>query len=179
LAYRCFPSTQVFTGAIPFNGRSSTAASSAIAQGKRPQRPTHPNFTEKLWTLMQCCWDQDPYLRPEISEILLVFFPLVSRSFWQSYAHWLERFAVCSEDPAWKRLTSHPLTTPERISLITRIFSDDHEVGVAEMLSEDDAQNFIDVVYGVMFALFDLWGTGRLTPALSIRRLIFSNHRSA
>jgi hypothetical protein len=53
---------------------------------------------------------------------------------------------VCSEDPAWKRLISRTLATPERISLITKIFSNRDEVEVVEMLSGDDAQNFINVI---------------------------------
>ena len=35
-------------------------------------RPVHPTFTDNLWMLMQRCWDQDPHLRPEVSEILQV-----------------------------------------------------------------------------------------------------------
>ena len=43
-----------------------------ITQGGRPPRPTHPTFTDSLWTLMQRCWDHDPHLRPEVSEALEV-----------------------------------------------------------------------------------------------------------
>ena len=41
-------------------------------QGKRPPRPVHPTFTEKLWELIQRCWDHNPELRPGASEILRV-----------------------------------------------------------------------------------------------------------
>ena len=76
----------MFTGAIPFGGSSPAVAMLAIIQGKRPQRPTHPTFTENLWMLMQRCWDHDPHLRPEVSEALQVFFtPSVSRSFRRPY----------------------------------------------------------------------------------------------
>jgi hypothetical protein len=67
-----FVSMQVFTGAVPFSNGPSVMAMLAITQGKRPPRPTHPTFTENLWTLMQRCWDQDPHLRPEVSEVLRV-----------------------------------------------------------------------------------------------------------
>ena len=88
LAYCHFVSIQVFTGAIPFIGSSTNAAMFAIAQGKRPPRPTYPTFTENLWTLMQRCWDHDPHLRPEVSEASQVLLtPLVSRSFQRSYTH--------------------------------------------------------------------------------------------
>ena len=54
----------------------------AITQGQRPPRPTHPTFTENLWRLMQRCWNDEPHLRPEISEALRVLLdPLVSGSF--------------------------------------------------------------------------------------------------
>ena len=72
LAHHRFVSIQVFTGAIPFSGNSPAMATLAIAQGRRPQRPVHPTFTDNLWMLMQRCWDQDPHLRPEVSEILQV-----------------------------------------------------------------------------------------------------------
>jgi len=67
---------QVFTGAIPFSDGSSLMAMLAIIQGQRPPRPTHPAFTENLWTLMQCCWDDQPHLRPEASETLQVLLSL-------------------------------------------------------------------------------------------------------
>ena len=63
---------QVFTGVIPFSTHSSAMAMLAITQGERPSRPTHPAFTENLWTLMQRCWDHEPHLRPEVSEALQV-----------------------------------------------------------------------------------------------------------
>ena len=77
-----FISIQIFTGAIPFTGISTNAAMFAIAQGRRPPRPTHPIFIENLWTLMQRCWNHDPNLRPEVSEASRVLLTLlVSRSF--------------------------------------------------------------------------------------------------
>ena len=86
LAHCHFVSIQIFTGAIPFIEISTNAAMFAIEQGKRPPRPTHPTFTENLWMLMQRCWDQDPHLRPEVSEVLQVLLtPSVSCSFQQSY----------------------------------------------------------------------------------------------
>lgn len=43
-----------------------------MAQGERPPRPAHPDLTDDLWNLMKSCWDPDPQLRPEISEVLEV-----------------------------------------------------------------------------------------------------------
>ena len=82
LAYCHFISTQAFTGEIPFSKISATMAMVVITQGGRPQRPTHPTFTENLWTLMQRCWDHDPHSRPEVSEVLQALLtPSVSLSF--------------------------------------------------------------------------------------------------
>ncbi|KAF9646908.1 kinase-like protein, partial [Thelephora ganbajun] len=63
---------EAFTGAVPFSGKSSTAVIYDIINGVRPSRPTHPTFTEDLWTLTQRCWDHNPHLRPEASEILQI-----------------------------------------------------------------------------------------------------------
>ena len=58
---------------------------------------------------------------------------------------------MCSEDPAWKRLISHPLTTYERISLIAAIFSDKNPAKVVGHLLGDDIQAFIDTIDEVSF----------------------------
>ena len=41
-----------------------------IMSGERPPRPTHNNLTNELWALVQKCWNQDPHLRPTVSEVL-------------------------------------------------------------------------------------------------------------
>ena len=74
-AYRFSVLAQVFTGEIPFNGKTSAAAIHEISSGKRPPRPAHPVFTADLWTLMRRCWGQDPRSRPEASEALNVLRP--------------------------------------------------------------------------------------------------------
>lgn len=61
---------QVFAGAVPFSGKPSSAATVDIMNGVRPPQPKYPTFTKELWLLMQRCWDQDPHLRPRISEAL-------------------------------------------------------------------------------------------------------------
>lgn len=65
-------SNQVFTGAVPFSDMTSFMAMLVIMKGQRPPRPTHPAFTDELWTLMQRCWDSDPNLRPGVSEVLRI-----------------------------------------------------------------------------------------------------------
>ena len=65
-------SSQVFTGAVPFRDSQSPAATLAIMAGRRPPRPTHQQFTDQLWALMQRCWDQNPLSRPEVSEVFKI-----------------------------------------------------------------------------------------------------------
>ena len=49
--------------------------------------------------------------------------------------------------PGWEHLIHSPLTTSERVSLITTVLSSRDEVGIARRLHGDDAQAFVDVVY--------------------------------
>ena len=72
LAYFHVLSPQTFTGAVPFYNSVPLAVMLAIMRGERPPRPTHPTLTDELWALAQHCWDQDPYLRPEVSKVLKV-----------------------------------------------------------------------------------------------------------
>ena len=72
LAYCNHAISQAFTGAVPFNYSLPAAAVLAIMNGTRPPRPIHSDFTDELWSLMRHCWDQDPHLRPEVSEVLKV-----------------------------------------------------------------------------------------------------------
>ena len=46
----------------------------------------------------------------------------------------------------------------QAISLITAAFSDHDQVGMVGDLSQDDAQNFIDMLDEVSTARFHLWG---------------------
>lgn len=81
LTQRRFVPPQVFTGGVPFDNSSTTVALLAIMNGKRPSRPSHPDFTDELWTLTQRCWDQDPHLRFEVTEVLKVLGGLRPLSF--------------------------------------------------------------------------------------------------
>lgn len=79
-----FGTMQAFTGAVPFKDLSAPVAMVTVMQGDRPLRPEYPTFTENLWTLMKRCWDQDPRLRPNISQVLQVLpTPSVPYSLWR------------------------------------------------------------------------------------------------
>ena len=51
-----------------------------------------------------------------------------------------------SEDPVWKRLIDHLLSTNERISLITTIFLDHNQIETVEQLYGENAQTFVDTI---------------------------------
>ena len=53
-----FALTQAFTGEDP-----------VYSLGDRPAWPMHLDLPDELWDLMERCWDDDPNLRPEMSEV--------------------------------------------------------------------------------------------------------------
>ncbi|KAF9644348.1 kinase-like protein [Thelephora ganbajun] len=63
---------EAFACAAPFSSSPAPAAIMAILERKRPPRLAHSAFTDKLWVLTECCWDQEPHLRPEATEVLRV-----------------------------------------------------------------------------------------------------------
>ena len=141
---------QVFTGEVPFSGGSYLMAMSAIIQRKRPPRPAHPNFTENLWVLMQRCWDHNPQSRPGAEQVLDVLRTPSAHS--PSQRSCIFFTLACREYPVWKKLiTPGHLAIQERISLITQIFSDHHQIAIVGHLSGEEAQIFINIVDEVSF----------------------------
>ena len=69
LAYRCLVFMKVFTNGVPFRGEGFYKAIAAVLDGKRPPRPDHPSCTDRLWNLIQHCWNHDPQLRPKAKEV--------------------------------------------------------------------------------------------------------------
>ena len=57
-----------------------------------------------------------------------------------------DRFPRRSDVPVWKHLTDRHLTTDERASLIADLFSNRDEIEALKILSESDAQSFIDAI---------------------------------
>ena len=94
-----------------------------LVQGERPSRPTHPTFTDNLWSLVKLCWDSDPDSRPEVPEVLQVLTLSV-----------------------FERLINQLLATRERIRLITTIFSDNDQAKAVRRISCNNPQALIDVI---------------------------------
>jgi serine/threonine protein kinase len=114
---------QVYTGANPFGDSSTRDVMESILRGRHPERPTHPTFTEDLWSLVQRCWNHAEGLLPPASEVLGTL-----------------------EVLACRRLASSTLTKPERIFLINAIFSDHNWSKVIDHVYNDFAQDFLDTV---------------------------------
>ena len=147
LAYCHLVSPQTFTGMVPFNETPPAGAILAIMRGERPPRPTHPALTDPLWTIIQCCWDQDPHLRPQVSKVLQVLLsPSVSHPVSVIAYCGLDGFLVISDTPAWKHLINSTLAANKRIPLILAMFSDHHEIEIAGHLCRDDAQAFVNII---------------------------------
>ena len=139
---------------------------SAIVDGRRPPRPSHSTLTDWLWTSTQHCWDPEAVQRPQVSEVLQVLrhlsVPILDRTFAKLTG------TLRSGRSAWNRLITCPLTTHQRTSLITDIFSDRDEVEEVSYLSGNDAQAFIDVTDEVHPEFFHLKiGPLTFTPTLT------------
>lgn len=54
---------------MPFHStRVQTILTSVIIHDKRPPRPAR--LDDRIWTLVQRCWDKDPASRPEVGQIV-------------------------------------------------------------------------------------------------------------
>ena len=147
LAYFRSTSSKVFTGAVPFSDGPGTAAIVRMIQAERPPRPTHPSFTDDLWILMQSCWNHNPKLRPNASEVLKAI-----------------TLSLC------KRFVDRTLPTDDRACLITAVFSKPDQAKMARQVPSEEAQNLIDVIYGVSLDPFscERWSTSAQTPCLQL-----------
>ena len=61
-----------------------------------------------------------------------------------------DRLLRRSNISVWKRLIDSPLTTDERVSLITDLYSGKHVLRTHKTLSASDAQSVVDVIDKVL-----------------------------
>ena len=71
----------------------------AVQKGDRPERPSS-ELPEKIWLLVERCWDQDPDKRPNINDITTE----VRLTLSQCPIYDLKKLSVCTEE----------LVSPER-----------------------------------------------------------------
>ena len=64
---------QVLTGTSPFADRGKAElACKIVIENERPLRPRDSEklgFTDKIWEILQTCWEKDPSARPSIDAI--------------------------------------------------------------------------------------------------------------
>src|SRR6266446_4531283 len=72
------PPPQIFSGDIPFNDISgwSSLRSNVVKYAKRPAKPQPQDdigreFDDKLWSLIEECWSQEPSNRPTATTVSL------------------------------------------------------------------------------------------------------------
>ena len=64
---------QVLVGEIPFRGLGPTGFVFAVVEGLRPDKPENAStigFSDSLWGFVQCCWEGDMNLRPQVAEVV-------------------------------------------------------------------------------------------------------------
>jgi len=65
---------EVYTRRAPFSaeGLSDMQVMRAACDGQRPERPVAPNkeVTDRLWSLVCCCWDHAASARPSMSQVV-------------------------------------------------------------------------------------------------------------
>ena len=71
---------QIFTERVPFHELSDARAVLAISQAKKPNRPdlNAAELPDKLWKMMERCWDSERDNRPDADWLL------ARRSSWSS-----------------------------------------------------------------------------------------------
>jgi len=64
---------KVFTGGHSFGELAAPVITSNIINGGRPARPQEAQglgLTNSVWEMVVRCWDQDPVLRPTMTEVV-------------------------------------------------------------------------------------------------------------
>ena len=54
----------------PFSNFTEFTVAFAIMKGDRPDRPQDQGLTDPVWDITVRCWQEDPVLRPKISEVV-------------------------------------------------------------------------------------------------------------
>ena len=53
-------STQVLTGRLPFSEMTEAAATYSMLSGARPPRPDDRDIPDRVWDMIERCWDAVP-----------------------------------------------------------------------------------------------------------------------
>lgn len=64
---------QILTGKVPFHDVRTDAVMMRIVRGIRPERPPRSHmigFTDPVWTIVEGCWKESCYLRPDAPAVV-------------------------------------------------------------------------------------------------------------
>jgi len=115
---------QMFSGEVPFfENPYDIQVIMGVMRGKRPPRPMHGlsrtrGISDKLWTLVEDCWAQDPTQRPTAGQIVERLRLLPN---WQDDQRPLDEFRVNLPPQALYNYPEHPfsaLTTADATALV-------------------------------------------------------------
>lgn len=137
---------KAFTGTVPFSDRNSQAAIMAIIRGQRPPRPTHPSLTDRLWELINQCWDQDRHKRPRILEVFLALNPLIHQRTHRSGATPVTASASAQVSDIQQQLGKLDPSNEEYRPLLYGLLSHPHLKPHIVSLKEDNLQGFIELL---------------------------------
>jgi len=65
-------STQVFTGRLPFYEMTEMAATYSMLSGARPPRPDNHDIPDRVWDVIERCWDSVPSRRLSVGEAVRI-----------------------------------------------------------------------------------------------------------
>ena len=63
---------QILTGRPPFFEMTDVAASYSMLSGARPPRPGHDEISDRLWHMIEWCWDRVPSKRISVGEAVSI-----------------------------------------------------------------------------------------------------------
>jgi serine/threonine protein kinase len=61
---------EVLTGKPPFGKNVQAAVILSVFQNERPSRPAHPQVSDRVWNMIQRCWNEDPFNRMTAAEVV-------------------------------------------------------------------------------------------------------------
>ncbi|KAF9793040.1 kinase-like domain-containing protein [Thelephora terrestris] len=61
---------EVFAGKHPFAGNVEAAGIFSLFRNNRPPRPVHPEMTDRVWNMIESCWNQDPFKRMTAADVV-------------------------------------------------------------------------------------------------------------
>ena len=65
-----FIRSQVLAGKPPFAGRAEAAVIFSVFQNDRPPRPVHPEVSDRVWNMIQRCWERNPFQRMTAADVV-------------------------------------------------------------------------------------------------------------